>query len=67
MKTIQLKYKESYGNKRFYPDCDYSQNLLQFVSYNKKCFTLEEYQVLKGCLGFDVIINNDIEEGLNGE
>tara|TARA_R100000734_G_C3268256_1_gene64919 strand:+ start:388 stop:576 length:189 start_codon:yes stop_codon:yes gene_type:complete len=60
MKTIQLKYKESYGNRRFYPSDYYSKKLLYFVDARKKCFTVDEVKFLKEKLHFEINITADV-------
>tara|TARA_R100000234_G_C4837270_1_gene109491 strand:+ start:289 stop:474 length:186 start_codon:yes stop_codon:yes gene_type:complete len=56
---IQLKYKENYGNKHFYPICLYSHKLIKFKDNRKKCFTLDEVQYLKEKLFFEIDIKAD--------
>jgi hypothetical protein len=59
MQTLTLTYKESYGNKRFYPSDYYSRKLLNFVDTRKKCFTIDEVKYLKEKLFFEIDITAD--------
>ena len=48
--VIHVEVKESYGNKRFYPACDLSRNLLKLTG--QKTFTEYTIQVIKD-LGYE--------------
>lgn len=50
---IELNYKESYGNKRFYPNCGVSKVIVELMK--TKTFTEEQINILK--TEFDVKIS----------
>lgn len=57
MQLIQIEHKMSYGNHRYYAQCDMSKTILKLMK--AKTFTTDDINTLRNVFTVDIAYGND--------